>query len=84
MSTVRRPAVPPPLGTARAVLAVNIIRLRQQKGWSQEALGYESGLHRTFIAHTERLARNISIDNIEKIATALGVPTYKLLMPAPA
>ena len=44
-------------------------------------LAFESGLHRTFIAHVERQARNASLDNIERIAQALGTPVYTLLMP---
>lgn len=67
--------------SARAVLATNMIRLRGQLGWSQEMLAFESGLHRTFIAHVERQVRNISLDNIERIAAALGTPVYLLLMP---
>ncbi|WP_072790961.1 helix-turn-helix domain-containing protein [Duganella sacchari] len=67
--------------SARAILASNVTRLRAQKKWSQEMLGFETGLHRTFIAHVERQARNISIDNLEKIALALGVETYQLLAP---
>lgn len=67
--------------STRSVLAKNIVRLRAEKGWSQEALGFEAGLHRTFIAHVERGVRNISIDNLEKIARAFGVATYKLLEP---
>lgn len=69
--------------TARALVAANVVRLREQKSWSQELLGFESGLHRTFIAHVERQARNISLDNLEKIAVALDVPTYQLLLPIP-
>lgn len=67
--------------SVRGVLAANLIRLRSERGWSQEALAFECGLHRTFVAHVERQARNISLDNLERIATALGVPTYKLLKP---
>lgn len=67
--------------SARAVLAVNIIRLRGKLGWSQEMLAFEAGLHRTFIAHVERQVRNISLDNIERIAAALDTPVYMLLMP---
>jgi transcriptional regulator with XRE-family HTH domain len=67
--------------SARAVLAVNIIRLRSKLGWSQEMLAFESGLHRTFIAHVERQVRNISLDNIERIAVAFNTPVYMLLMP---
>ncbi|WP_297832606.1 helix-turn-helix transcriptional regulator [Pseudomonas sp.] len=69
------------LPSARAVLAANVLRLRNEKNWSQEMLGFETGLHRTFIAHVERQARNISIDNMEKIAKALGVATFRLLEP---
>lgn len=65
----------------RAVLARNIIRLRHERKWSQEQLAFEAGLHRTFVAHVERHARNISLDNLEKIASAFGVDPYCLLLP---
>jgi transcriptional regulator with XRE-family HTH domain len=58
-----------------------LTELRAERGWSQEALAFECGLHRTVVAHVERQARNISLDNLERIATALGVPPYKLLKP---
>lgn len=64
---------------AREVLAVNMVRLRQERSWSQEALAFECDLHRTFIAHVERQVRNVSLDNIEKIADALGVSVSELL-----
>ena len=66
---------------SRAILAANIIYLRGIRGWSQEALAFECGLHRTFVAHVERQVRNISIDNIDKIADALGVAPCELLTP---
>jgi len=53
--------------------------MRAERGWSQEDLAFESELHRTFIAHVERGKRNISIDNLEKLAKALGVKLYELL-----
>lgn len=65
----------------RALLARNIIRLRQERKWSQEQLAFEAGLHRTFVAHVERHARNISLDNLEKIASAFGTEAYRLLLP---
>lgn len=68
-------------GSARKVLAVNLRILRAKRGWSQEYLALESGLHRTFVAHVEREARNISIDNLEKLANALGVHVSELLIP---
>lgn len=63
----------------RAILATNIIALRRERGWSQEALALECGLHRTFVAHVERQVRNPSLDNITRIATALGVEVHELL-----
>lgn len=55
----------------RDVLAQNMRRLRKEKGWSQEELAFRSGIHRTYISGVERSERNVSIDNIEKIAAAL-------------
>jgi transcriptional regulator with XRE-family HTH domain len=69
------------LPSARELLALNVIRYRGTLGWSQEALAFEAGLHRTFVAHVERQARNISLDNIEKLAIALGVPLAELFRP---
>lgn len=66
-------------GTARLILSENMRALRAERGWSQEFLAFETGLHRTFIAHCERGVRNISLDNIEKIARAFGVPITDLL-----
>jgi len=63
------------------VLAENLIRFRRERGWSQEALAFEAGLHRTFVAHVERCARNISLDNLERLAAALEVAPFELLKP---
>lgn len=67
--------------TARELLAANMKALRALRGMSQEDLALESDLHRTFISHVERGVRNISLDNVEKIAMALDVPVFKLLAP---
>ncbi len=67
--------------SAREALAANIVALRHEKGWSQEVLAFECGLHRTFVAHVERLSRNISLDNVERLAVALGVQPHELLKP---
>lgn len=69
------------LTSAREILAENLKRLRALRGWSQEDLAFEAGLHRTFVAHVEREMRNISIDNIEKLANALGETPAALLTP---
>lgn len=65
--------------TLRQTLAVNIKALRQAIGISQEELAGLCGLHRTYISDVERCSRNISIDNIEKIAEAFHVSASNLL-----
>ena len=69
------------LALSRETLALNMIVLRQQRKWSQETLALEAGLHRTFIGHVERQARNISLDNIDRIAHAFGLQSWELLRP---
>jgi transcriptional regulator with XRE-family HTH domain len=50
-----------------------------EKKLSQEQLGFAAGLDRTFISQVERARINVSLDNIEKIATSLDVPASELL-----
>ena len=52
---------------------------RKKAGLSQEAFADECGLHRTYIGSVERGERNISIDNMEVIADALGCRIQDLL-----
>lgn len=63
----------------RHTLASNLRELRAKQGLSQEQLADSAGLHRTFVGAVERSERNISIDNIEKLAGALGVSASVLL-----
>lgn len=50
-----------------------IKELREASSMSQKDLSYAADLDRSYIASVENGQRNISIVNIEKIATALGV-----------
>ena len=54
-------------------------RLREKRGWSQEDLGFEAGLHRNYIGGIERGERNVGVENIAKLAKALGVRPRDLL-----
>ena len=65
---------------ALKVFANNLKRYRKERGLSQEAFAEKVGLHRTYISAVEREKRNISIDNIQKIADALGIDTYMLFI----
>lgn len=47
--------------------------LRLEKGLSQEGLALTCNLDRTYIGGVERGERNVSLINIRKIATGLGV-----------
>jgi ribosome-binding protein aMBF1 (putative translation factor) len=66
-------------GPLRDVLAKNMRRLRAARGLSQDELAYESGINRTYLSSVERSERNVSIDNIARIAKGLGVEPWKLL-----
>jgi len=63
----------------RMVFAKNLKRLRLEKGLSQEALADLAGLHRTYVGAVERGERNISIDNVERLTTALECDVKELL-----
>ncbi len=49
-------------------------------GFSQEYLAELTGLHRTYIGSVERGERNVSVDNMERIAGALSVDITDLLL----
>lgn len=63
----------------RARLSLNMRRLRQSKGWSQEEFAHEAGLHRTYVSDLERGARNPTIAVVDKLAVALDVNVGALL-----
>ena len=66
----------------RKQVGLNVQRIRRTRGWSQEELAFESGLHRTYISGIERGARNPTITVLKELADALGVPPGTLLEPA--
>lgn len=71
----------PDVDSLREILAYNIRSLRVAKGWSQEELAHACELDRTYVSAVERSRWNISLGNIERIASALSVPTWHLLRP---
>ena len=66
-------------GPLRDVLAKNMRRQRAGRGLTQEALAHDCGINRTYLSAIERSERNISIDNIARIAKGLKIEAWKLL-----
>jgi transcriptional regulator with XRE-family HTH domain len=66
-------------GPLRDTLAKNMRQLRAARGLSQEALAHECGMNRTYLSAVERAERNVSIDNIARIAKGLRVEPWTLL-----
>ncbi len=71
--------------SSRESLAANLRAARSLFGWSQEDLGFECGLKRTYIGALERHEVNPGIDNLDKLAVGMGLhPCTLLLDPAKA
>ena len=56
-----------------------IRKLRLAKGFSQEELGAEASLDRTYVSDIELGTRNFGIKNLIKIARALEIKPYELI-----
>ena len=62
------------------VFGSNVKAYRQRIGLSQEAFAEKCGMHRTYISAIECFRRIISLENIQKIADALEIEPYQLLL----
>lgn len=68
---------PPP--TAREVFARNLRRVRRLNELTQDQVALEAEVARAYVSRVERDATNISLDNAEALAKAVGVPLKDLL-----
>ena len=60
-----------------------VVRIRRYKeGYSQESFANAVGLHRTYVGAVERGERNVSMQNLVRIANALGIPPSRLFAEA--
>lgn len=64
------------------LFSANVRIARLAMGISQEELAERAGLDRTYISSIERKLRNLSIQNIQRLAGALEVDPRDLLDPA--
>ena len=62
------------------VFGLNLKKYRTNRGFSQEKFAEICGMHRTYISAIECFRRSISLENIQRIADALEIEPYKLLM----
>ena len=62
------------------VFGTNLRYYRTLQGKSQEEFAESCGMHRTYISAIECYRRSISLENIQRIADALEIETYKLFL----
>lgn len=73
----------PPLSAATAEFGARVRARRTERELSQEALADICELHWTYIGQVERGQRNISLHNILRIATGLGIDPSELMRELP-
>ena len=54
--------------TIQEKVGKTIIKLRKERGMSQETFAYESGIDRRYMSDIENGKRNISLDILERVA----------------
>ena len=55
-----------------ATAGERIKEVREAKGWTQEKLATEADISKSFLSEVEKHGKNISVDLLLKVATALG------------
>jgi len=66
---------------AVVLLGLNVRKYRKLKGLTQEQLGHETEMERSYVSDLERGTRNPSVRAVERLARALTVQPHQLLMP---
>jgi transcriptional regulator with XRE-family HTH domain len=62
----------------QAAFGAAVRELRERRGLSQDALAQGAELQRTYVNEVERGRRNVTLLNIGRLATALGVGVGEL------
>lgn len=63
----------------RQILGWNLRSLRVAKGMSQERLGLEAGIDRSYVGRVERGSENVTLTRLDSFASVLGVTVAQLL-----
>jgi transcriptional regulator with XRE-family HTH domain len=64
----------------KAAFGKAVRKFRNAAGISQEALADLAGIHRTYVGDVERGERNISLLNMVRLASALGVRLSQIVL----
>jgi len=67
-------------GTLRKQLGKRIRELRKAKGWTQQELAERADLDYKYLGAVERGERNLTIDNVQKVADGLGLDAHQLFL----
>lgn len=77
--------MPLPSGRLQQALASTMRASRSKRGWSQERLASVAGLDRSYVGDIERGAVSPTLQTLEKLSVALGIPASELIrIDAPA
>jgi len=71
-----------PAATPEQLFGAEIRRVREERGISQEELGFRADLHRTYVSQLERGLKSPSLRAILRIARGLGCPAARLVASA--
>ena len=66
------------MGTVQEEFGARIRELRERRGWTQEELANAAGRHWTYIGGIERGERNVTLQVVADVASALGVDIWEL------
>ena len=67
-----------PISSIKKHFGASVRKLRDERGLSQEVLAEKAGLHRNYVGGVERGERNVGLENVVKLASALSVRTRDL------
>lgn len=64
------------------VFGRRVREVRHERGWTQEQLAFEAGVKRAYLSEVENGQRNVSLDVVEKLASALKIEPSALMATA--
>lgn len=66
------------MGDLMKIVGERLRNIRKEKGYSQDELAHLAGLHFTYLGKIERTEKNVTIESLEKVTSALGISLEEL------